>query len=44
MVSEQHKAVLSDFPNTPEQWDLVPAMPTRKVDRASNTIEVGVKV
>lgn len=25
--------------NTPEQWDLVPAIPTRKVDRASNTIE-----
>ena len=25
--------------NTPEQWDLVPAIPTRKVDRATNTIE-----
>ncbi len=25
--------------NTPEQWDLVPAIPTRKVDRASLTIE-----
>ena len=25
--------------NTPEQWDLVPAIPTRTVDRASNTIE-----
>jgi endoglucanase len=25
--------------NTPEQWDLVPAIPTRKVDRASKTIE-----
>jgi endoglucanase len=25
--------------NTPEQWDLVPAIPTRKVDRAANTIE-----
>jgi endoglucanase len=25
--------------NTPEQWDLVPAIPTRKVDLASNTIE-----
>ena len=25
--------------NTPEQWDLVPAIPTRKVNRASNTIE-----
>ncbi len=25
--------------NTPEQWDLVPAIPTRRVDRANNTIE-----
>lgn len=25
--------------NTPEQWDLVPAIPSRKVDRASQTIE-----
>ena len=25
--------------NTPEQWDLVPAIPTRTVDRASNAIE-----
>ena len=25
--------------STPEQWDLVPAIPTRTVDRASNTIE-----
>lgn len=25
--------------NTPEQWDLVPDIPTRKVDRASNSIE-----
>ncbi|MBK7131920.1 MAG: glycoside hydrolase family 9 protein [Bacteroidales bacterium] len=25
--------------STPEQWDLVPAIPTRKVDRASKTIE-----
>ena len=25
--------------NTPEQWDLVPAIPTRKVDHASKTIE-----
>lgn len=25
--------------NTPEQWDLVPAIPTRTVDRESNTIE-----
>jgi hypothetical protein len=25
--------------NTPEQWDLVPAIPTRTVDRATNTIE-----
>ena len=25
--------------NTPEQWDLVPEIPTRKIDRATNTIE-----
>lgn len=25
--------------NTPEQWDLVPEIPTRKVDRASKSIE-----
>lgn len=25
--------------NTPEQWDLVPAIPTREVKRASNSIE-----
>jgi endoglucanase len=25
--------------NTPEQWDLVPAIPTRKVDSVANTIE-----
>jgi endoglucanase len=25
--------------NTPEQWDLVPAIPTRKVNRESNSIE-----
>ena len=25
--------------NTPEQWDLVPAIPTRTVDHASNTID-----
>jgi len=25
--------------NTPEQWDLVPAIPTRTVNRATNTIE-----
>jgi endoglucanase len=25
--------------STPEQWDLVPAIPTRKVNRESNTIE-----
>lgn len=25
--------------NTPEQWDLVPTIPSRVVDRASNTIE-----
>ncbi len=29
--------------STPEQWDLVPAIPTRKVDRASNTIESVLK-
>ncbi len=29
--------------NTPEQWDLVPAIPTRKVDRASNTIEATLR-
>ena len=28
---------------TPEQWDLVPAMPARKVDSASRTIEVGLR-
>ncbi|NLT52776.1 MAG: glycoside hydrolase [Ignavibacteria bacterium] len=29
--------------NTPEQWDLVPAIPTRKVDRASKTIEATLR-
>ncbi len=29
--------------NTPEQWDLVPAMPARKADPASNTIEVALR-
>jgi len=29
--------------NTPEQWDLVPEIPTRKVDRASNTIEATLR-
>ncbi|MBN2426655.1 MAG: hypothetical protein JXB44_16650, partial [Calditrichaceae bacterium] len=29
--------------NTPEQWDLVPATPTRKVDRESNTIETTLR-
>ena len=29
--------------NTPEQWDLVPTMMGRKVDKASNTIEVELK-
>ncbi len=29
--------------STPEQWDLVPAMPARKADRASNTIEVALR-
>src|SRR6476661_9915264 len=29
--------------NTPEQWDLVPAVSNRKVDRASNSIEVSLR-
>ncbi len=29
--------------NTPEQWDLVPKMTNRKVDRASGTIEVALR-
>src|SRR5919202_2616369 len=29
--------------NTPEQWDLVPEIPTRKVDRASRTIETTLR-
>ncbi len=29
--------------STPEQWDLVPATPNRKVDRASNTIETTLR-
>lgn len=29
--------------NTPEQWDLVPAIPSRKVDRATNTIEATLR-
>jgi len=29
--------------NTPEQWDLVPAIPTRKLDRASQTIEATLR-
>ncbi len=29
--------------NTPEQWDLVPEIPARTVDRASNTIESTLK-
>ncbi|MGE5428996.1 MAG: cellulase N-terminal Ig-like domain-containing protein [Methylococcaceae bacterium] len=29
--------------NTPEQWDLVPAITNRKVDRASNTIEATLR-
>jgi endoglucanase len=29
--------------NTPEQWDLVPEIPSRKVDRASNTIETTLR-
>jgi len=29
--------------HTPEQWDLVPAIPARKVDHASNTIEATLR-
>ena len=29
--------------NTPEQWDLVPTMTSRKVDREKGTIEVGLR-
>lgn len=29
--------------NTPEQWDLVPSTPTRKVDRESKTIETTLR-
>ena len=29
--------------STPEQWDLVPAIPTRKVDRATQTIEATLR-
>jgi hypothetical protein len=29
--------------NTPEQWDLVPTVLNRKVDRASNSIEVSLR-
>ena len=29
--------------NTPEQWDLVPQIPTRTVDRSSNTIEAALR-
>src|SRR5215218_5435737 len=29
--------------NTPEQWDLVPDIPTRKVDRASKTIQTTLR-
>lgn len=29
--------------NTPEQWDLVPAIPARNVDRATNTIESALR-
>jgi endoglucanase len=29
--------------NTPEQWDLVPAISNRKVDRTSNTIEASLR-
>jgi hypothetical protein len=29
--------------NTPEQWDLVPASPIRKVDKENGSIEVGLR-
>src|SRR5210317_1926397 len=29
--------------NTPEQWDLVPEIPTRTVDSVSNTIEAALR-
>jgi endoglucanase len=29
--------------NTPEQWDLIPKMTSRKVDKKNNTIEVGLR-
>jgi endoglucanase len=29
--------------NTPEQWDLIPKMTSRKVDKATNTIEVTLR-
>lgn len=29
--------------STPEQWDLVPATPSRKVDRATNSIETSLR-
>src|SRR6188508_2287174 len=29
--------------NTPEQWDLVPEIPSRKADRASNSIETTLR-
>ena len=29
--------------NTPEQWDLVPAIPSRTVDRASNSVETKLR-
>ncbi|MGF7216468.1 hypothetical protein GGR92_002633 [Spirosoma lacussanchae] len=29
--------------HTPEQWDLVPKMTSRKVDKANNSIEVGLR-
>ncbi len=30
--------------NTPEQWDLIPKMISRKVDKANNTIEVVLEI
>ena len=29
--------------NTPEQWDLIPKMISRKVDKQNNSIEVGLR-
>jgi endoglucanase len=39
MASEHRKVGAMRLSNTPEQWDLVPAIPTRTVNHAPNTIE-----